>query len=136
MLPSPEAHPNPEPYLNLPDPQDPDPRTLLSINSCGLKWHSTPIMATYSAAAGCLYEMCQNTNHMHVISRRLAASRLVPLLQICMEAETDGETAAGAVVCAACWGTGMHPAALGIKDASACLPACGCCWRPHRTHQL
>lgn len=101
-VPSPEAHPYPEPYLNLPDPQDPDPRTLLSINSCGLKWHSTPIMATYSAAAGCLYEMCQNTNHMHVISRRLAASRLVPLLQICMEAETDGETAAGADVCAAC----------------------------------
>ncbi|GAX73803.1 hypothetical protein CEUSTIGMA_g1254.t1 [Chlamydomonas eustigma] len=70
---------------------DPDPSTLLSINSVGLKWHSTVTMPTYAAAAGCLYEMCSDSRHMHEVSMRLGASRLVPLLAFCMDADGDGK---------------------------------------------
>ncbi len=72
--------------------QDPDPRTLLSINSVGLKWHSTLTLPTFSAAAGCLYEMCADNENMHAISRRLAAARLVPLIALCLEGDGDGES--------------------------------------------
>jgi hypothetical protein len=68
--------------LQAPEPEC-DPKSLLSLNSCGLKWHHADeafALATAAAAAGCLYEMCQQAEHMHAISRRLTASRLVPAL--------------------------------------------------------
>ena len=78
----------------------PDPKTLLSLNSCGLKWHGPVTLATSAAAAGCLYEMCQSEEHMHAISRRGAAARLVPLLSSCMSSGGDGEA------CPVCVGAG------------------------------
>uniref|UniRef100_A0A7R9V3G5 Armadillo repeat-containing protein 8 n=1 Tax=Chlamydomonas euryale TaxID=1486919 RepID=A0A7R9V3G5_9CHLO len=71
---------------------DVDPRTLLSINSCGLKWHHPNedfALAIGSAAAGCLYEMATNEVYMHDMSRRLVASRLVVLLKAAM---SSGDT--------------------------------------------
>lgn len=75
---------------------EPDMKNLLSVNSSGLKWgHSIITLPTISSAAGCLYELCQNTEHMHYMSRRLVAARLVPLISIVMQAEGDAKKKKG-----------------------------------------
>lgn len=45
---------------------------------------------TLSNAAGVLYQMSQAPEYMHVMSARLAASRLVPLMARAMEDGTPG----------------------------------------------
>jgi hypothetical protein len=48
------------------------------------------LLQTFSNAAGVLYQMAQAPEYMHVMSARLAASRLVPVLAMAMDDGTAG----------------------------------------------
>ena len=77
------------------DTPEPEIKNLLSINSSGLKWGTSITLPTISAAAGCLYELSRNNDYMHYISRRLAAARLCPLIQVILQADGDAKKKKG-----------------------------------------
>mmetsp|Transcript_37614 Transcript_37614/g.94986 ORF Transcript_37614/g.94986 Transcript_37614/m.94986 type:complete len:633 (-) Transcript_37614:222-2120(-) len=68
---------------------------LLSVNSAGLKWGALAGVQTRVYAAGCLYLLAQDAEHMAAAGKRLAASRLVPLLQQVLELGEGGKKKGG-----------------------------------------